>query len=153
WRYGHKWVVLAVLVRFPCANRPWALPVLVALYQSQEDDRSQRRRHRTPAQHLIRLLAVMLRRFPHRRLVFVGDSAYGTHEVARFVDRHRKRLCLVSKLHPEANLFTPPPPYRGKGRPAVKGRRLAEPSEAVSAARRLRRLTVGWYGGGTPRVE
>ena len=26
-RYGHKWVVLAVLVRFPFAHRPWALPV------------------------------------------------------------------------------------------------------------------------------
>src|SRR4051794_26120256 len=33
WRYGHKWVVLAVLVRFPFATRPWALPVLVALYR------------------------------------------------------------------------------------------------------------------------
>lgn len=153
WRYGHKWVVLAVLVRFPFADRPWALPVLVALYQSEEDDRRQGHRHRTPAQHMVRLLALMLRWFPGRRFVFVGDSAYGTHEVARFVDRHRGRLCLVSKLHPEANLFEPPPPYGGKGRPPVKGRRLAKPSEAVSAARRLRRSTVGWYGGGTRRVE
>ena len=30
-RWGHKWVVLAVLVRFPWARRRWALPVLVAL--------------------------------------------------------------------------------------------------------------------------
>jgi hypothetical protein len=153
WRYGHKWVVLAVLVRFPFADRPWALPVIVALYQSEEDDRRRGHRHRTPAQHMVRLLALMLRWFPGRRFVFVGDSAYGTHEVARFVDRHRDRLCLVSKLHPEANLFEPPPPYKGKGRPAVKGKRLAKPSAAVSAARRLKRRTVGWYGGGTRRVE
>src|SRR5918995_3441403 len=26
WRYGHKWVVLAVLARFPRATRPWAPP-------------------------------------------------------------------------------------------------------------------------------
>ena len=39
WRYGHKWVVLAVLVRFPFAARPWALPVLIALYQSDDADR------------------------------------------------------------------------------------------------------------------
>jgi hypothetical protein len=153
WRYGHKWVVLAVLVRFPCADRPWALPILVALYQSEEADRGQGHRHRTPAQDLVRLLALMLHWFPGRRFVFVGDSAYGTHEVARFVHRHRGRLCLVSKLHPEANLFEPPPPYKGKGRPAVKGKRLAKPSAAVAAARRLERLTVGWYGGGTRRVE
>lgn len=153
WRYGHKWVVLAVLVHFPFANRPWALPVLVALYQSQDGDRSQRHRHRTPAQHLIRLLRLMLRWFPDRRFVFVGDSGYGTHEVARFCHRHRGRLCLVSKLHPQANLFEPPPAYNGKGRPRVKGQRRPKPSEAVAAARRYKRLTVGWYGGGTRRVE
>ena len=153
WRYGHRWVVLAVLVRFPFTNRPWALPVLVALYHSEEGDRGERHRHRTPAQHMIRLLRLMLRWFPDRRFVFVGDSAYGTHEVARFCHRHRDRLCLVSKLHPEANLFEPPPPYNGKGRPRVKGKRRPKPREAVSAARRHKRLTVGWYGGGTRRVE
>lgn len=30
-RYGHKWVVLALLVRLPLASRPWALPLLVVL--------------------------------------------------------------------------------------------------------------------------
>lgn len=153
WRYGHKWVVLAVLVRFPFANRPWALPVLVALYHSEDGDLRERHRHRTPAQHIIRLLRLMLRWFPDRRFVFVGDSAYGTHEVARFCHRYRARLCLVSKLHPDANLFEPPPPYTGKGRPRVKGERLPKPREAVSAARRYKRLSVGWYGGGTRRVE
>lgn len=153
WRYGHKWVVLAVLVRFRFAVRPWALPVLVALYRSQADDRRERRRHRTPAQHAIRLLRLVLRWFPDRRFVFVGDSAYGTHEMARFCHRHRDHLTLVSKLHPEANLFEPPPPYAGVGRPRVKGARLPKPSEAVAATIRRRRLTVAWYGGGTRRVE
>jgi hypothetical protein len=32
-RWGHKWVVLTILVKFPFAVRPWALPVLVALYR------------------------------------------------------------------------------------------------------------------------
>lgn len=153
WRYGHKWIVLAVLVRFPFANRPWALPVLAALYHSEPDDRRERHRHLTPAQHMIRLLRLMLHWFPERHFVFVGDSAYGTHEVARFVERHRARICLVSKLHPEANLFEPPPPpYAGKGSPRVKVQRRPKPREAVSAARRHKRLTVGWYGGGTRRV-
>src|SRR5262245_28205852 len=49
WRYGHRWVVLAALVHFPFAKRPWALPVLAALYRSAEDDRRQRRPHHTPA--------------------------------------------------------------------------------------------------------
>jgi hypothetical protein len=151
WRYGHKWVVLAVLVRFPFAPRPWALPVLIDLYRSAEDDRRRRRPHRTPAQLMCRLLRLVLLRHPGRRFVFVGDSAYGTHEVARFCRRHRARLTLVSKLHPDANLVAPPPPYTGKGRPRVKGAPLPKPRQAAAAGR-LRRLTVGWYGGGTRRV-
>jgi len=36
YRWGHKWVVLAILVKFPFATRLWALPVLVALYRNPE---------------------------------------------------------------------------------------------------------------------
>jgi hypothetical protein len=141
WRYGHKWVVLCVLVRFP-----WALPVLVTLYLSRESNRQQQRRRRTPTQLMALMLRVMLRWFPDRTFVFVGDSSYGTHEMARLVHRHRHRLNLVSKLHPDANLYAPPPQRRGKGR------RLAKPRVAACRSRRWR-LTVGWYGGGTRRVE
>jgi hypothetical protein len=143
WRYGHRWVVLAVLVRFPWASRPWALPVLVDLYRSEEDNRKRGRPHRTPAQLMCRVPRLLLLRFPGRRFVFVGDSAYGTHEVARFAHRHRRRLVLVSELHPEANLFEPPPPYKGKGRPRVKGDRRPKPREGVAAAGRRRRPTAG----------
>jgi DDE superfamily endonuclease len=153
WRYGHKWVVLAVLVRFPFARRPWALPVLVDLYLCPGDNQARRRPHRTPAQLMCRLLRLLLLRFPGRTFVFVGDAGYGTHEVARFCHRHRDRLTLVSKLHPDANLFDPPPPYAGKGRPRVKGPRRPKPRQAVGAGPRLARLEVGWYGGGTRRVD
>ena len=155
WRYGHRWVVLAALVRFPFATRPWALPILVDLYRSAEDDRRRGRPHRTPAQLMCRLLRLVLMRIPNRRFIFVGDGGYGTHEVARFCRRHRERLTLVSKLHPDANLHEPPPPYSGKGRPRVKGARLPKPREAVGLFRpgSRSRLTVPWYGGGTRRVR
>jgi DDE superfamily endonuclease len=154
WRWGHRWVVLAVLVRLPLTSRPWALPVLVDLYRCAEDDQARRRPHRTPAQLMCRLLRLLLIRFPGRRFVFVGDAGYGTHEVARFCHRHRARLALVSKFCPDANLYNPPPPYAGKGRPRVKGQRLPKPRQAVAwlAERSRTRLTVGWYGGGTRRV-
>jgi hypothetical protein len=146
WRYGHKWVVLAVLVSFPWASRPWALPVLVTLYSCEQDNRKRNRPHRTPAQLLCRLLRWLLLKFPQRTLLFIGDASYGTHEVARFVQRHRCRLTLLSKLHPDANLFEPPPPSSGKGRPRVKGQPLAKPRQAALDAPR-QRLTVDWYGG------
>jgi hypothetical protein len=103
---------------------------------------------------MCRLLRLLLLRFPGRRFVFVGDAGYGTHEGARFCQRHRARLTLVSKLCPDANLYQPPPPYTGKGRPRVKGARLPKPRQAVegrSPSSRTR-LTVAWYGGGTRRV-
>lgn len=152
WRYGHKWVVLAVLVKFPFAARRWALPVLVDLYRTPDVSEAEGARHRTPARLMCRLLRLLLLRFPNRAFVFAGDSGYGTHEVARFCHRHRGRLTLVSKLHPDANLFAPPPPYAGNGRPRVKGERVPKPREAAATARRSR-LTVRWYGGGTRRVE
>jgi hypothetical protein len=99
------------------------------------------------------LLRLLLMRFPGRTFVFAGDSGYGTHEVARFCRRHRDRLTLVSNLHPDANLFDPPPPYTGTGRPRVKGQRRKKPREAVAAATTFTRLEVGWYGGGKRRVE
>jgi hypothetical protein len=152
WRYGHKWVVLAVLVQFPFATRPWALPILVDLYRSADDNHRRRRPHRTPAQRMCRLLRLLLLRFPHRTFVCIGDSTYGTHAVARFCHRHRGRLQLVSKLHAAANLYQPPPPYRGRGRPRVKGAKLPKPAETAVTQRR-QRLTVGWYGGGTRQGE
>jgi hypothetical protein len=127
------------------------LPVLVDLYRSEVDDRLRRRPHRTPARIMATLLRVVLWWSPDRKFVFVGDSGYGTHELARFVHRHRARLSLVSKLHPEANLFEPPPPYKGKGRPPVKGARRPKPRQAVEAAE-LQIEEVAWYGGGRREV-
>jgi DDE superfamily endonuclease len=84
YRWGHKWVVLSVLVKFPFAIRPWALPVLVALYRDPEWDQAHGTRHKTPA-HLARLLlARVVRWFPERHFIFVGDTGYGTSETARF---------------------------------------------------------------------
>src|SRR5437868_8222757 len=72
WRWGHKWVVLAILVSFPFASRPWALPVLVALYRSPKDNQRRGRRHRTPAQLLQLLLRLPLRWFPDRQFLIAG---------------------------------------------------------------------------------
>src|SRR5262249_7063630 len=165
---GHKWVVLAILVRFPFAARPWALPVLAALYHSPEKapkapaakrgrrkakdrtkvkakERAGRRaevraraeaetekskgvgapprRHKTPSELMRQLLAVLIHWFPDRQFVFAGDGGYGTHALARFAQRHRRHLALVSLFYANAALHDPPPLVVGKknGRPRKKG--------------------------------
>ena len=83
-RWGHKWVVLAVLVRVPFATRRWALPLLMALYRPEEENRRQGRRHKTPLGIAAAdALAVLIRWFPDRRFVFTADGNYATHDLGR----------------------------------------------------------------------
>jgi hypothetical protein len=154
YRWGHKWVVLAILVQFPFATRPWALPVLVALYCTAKEDEKRGRRHKTPAELMRQLLAVLCRWFPERRFVFVGDGGFGTHPLASFVHRHRRRLTMVSRFYADANLYEPPPPptlptgKKKTGRPRKKGAKLPSPQEVVAKTPRKQHLRVAWYGGG-----
>lgn len=153
-RYGHKWVVLAVLVRFPFTSRPWALPVLVVLYRNK--DKSGKRRHKTPSQQMRQMLKVLLHWFPERSFVFAGDGGYGTHELARTAARRPARLTLISRFYADANLYAPPPARTGRqaaGRPRVKGAKLPAPEKVVARSRRRQRLNVAWYGGGRRDVE
>jgi DDE superfamily endonuclease len=151
-RWGHKWVVLTVLVRLPGTRRLWALPVLVALYRSEKDNQAAGRRHKTPARLLQQLCCVLLRWFRQRRFVLSGDGNYGSHEMARFASRRRGRLTLVSKFYPDARLYEPPPPYRGHYRPRVKGGKLPTPEQVVAGATPTQR-NVAWYGGGRRDVQ
>lgn len=158
WVWGHLWVVLAVCVKFPFAPRAWALPVLVALYRPKDLDEAEGRaggRHRTPTALARKLVSALLHWFPDRRFVLLGDGRYASHSLAAFCHRHRRRLTLVSLLHPRAHLCEPPPPRRAGqvGRRRVRGPKLPHPQDAVAAAPKRRRSTVGWYGGKKRRVE
>jgi hypothetical protein len=155
YRWGHKWVVVSVLVKLPVATRPWALPVLVALYHPPEWDHAHGTRQKTPA-HLTRLLlARLVRWFPHRHFIFIGDTGYGTSETARFCRQRRHHLTLVSKFYRDAALYEPPPPRtrRMLGRPRVKGQKLPSPQEVVAHRTRRTHLAVAWYGGTTRNIE
>jgi DDE superfamily endonuclease len=168
-RYGHKWVVLAVLVKFPFARRPWALPLLVALYRApvkadkkikankKKRKKGKWQRHKTPSEFMRQLLKVLLGWFPDRQFIFAGDGGYGTHELARTAAKRPGRLTLVSRFYADANLCQPPPAPRGKkavGRPRVKGAKLPSPEQVVAKkSTRRQKLNVAWYGGGRRDVE
>jgi hypothetical protein len=155
WRWGHKWVVLSIVVPFPFARRPWALPVLVALYHSEQWNTKHGRRHKTPALLLRQLTAGLLHGFPRRQFRLAGDGSYGPHELARFAHRYRRPLTLVSRFYAPANLYAPPPARSTRpkaGRPRPKGDKQPSPQQVVARAKR-QRLRVRWYGGTTRPVE
>lgn len=201
-RWGHKWVVLAILVKFPFATRAWALPVLTALYHSpakatkatnpatkrrrkkakdqtkvQAKERAGRkararaktktpkkktkaqlrRRHKTPSELMRQLLLILTHWFPERQFVFAGDGGYGTHALARFAARRRRRnLTLVSLFYANAALHDRPPVVVGKKpshRPRKKGAKQPTPEAVVATTEPRERLEVAWYGGGRRTVE
>lgn len=153
WRWGHRWVVLAISVKFPFTSRRWALPVVAALYRPRDLNEAEGRRHKTAPDLARQLMATLIRWFPARTFVFLGDGGYASHELARFCFRHRRRATLVSRFHGDANLYVPPPKRLArKGRPRIKGAKLPAPQDVVRQRPRTA-ATVGWYGGGQRRVE
>jgi len=152
-RWGHRWVVLAISVKFPFTCRRWALPVLAALYRPEELNLAEARRHKTPPQLARQLMAVLIHWFPMRRFVFLGDGGYASHELATFCYRHRAHASLVSRFHGDANLYAPAPKANKRmGRPRIKGRKLPTPAKVVASAEPIP-ATVSWYGGGDRHVE
>jgi hypothetical protein len=155
WVWGHKWVVLAINVKFPFASRAWALPVLCALYRSEELNKSEGRRHKTATRLAMQLMAMLIHWFPEKKFILLGDGGYNSHELARFCHRHRRHLSLVSRFFSDANLYAAAPKrsYRKKGgRPRTKGHKLPPPMQVVEKSE-AKRFTVSWYGGKTRRVE
>jgi DDE superfamily endonuclease/Archaeal putative transposase ISC1217 len=155
YRWGHNWVVLALLVRFPFCRRRWALPLMVALYRPEEKgtDGVAKRAHKTPVDLLGQMLRILVRWFPDRTFVCCADGNYAAHELAEVAAVNPERLTFVSKFYADANLFEPPPPYSGQGRPRVKGQELPKPAQVVRDTAKRPVLTVAWYGGERRRVE
>jgi len=150
-RWGHRWIVLALSVRLPFASRRWALPVLAALYRPEPLDRKEGHRHKTPPDLARQLMAVLIHWFPRRKFLFLGDGGYASHQLARFCHRHRRHATLISRFRGDACLYAPPAkPGKRTGRPRMRGPKRATPQRVVAQGP-LAGATVSWYGGGTRR--
>jgi hypothetical protein len=128
---------------------------MVALYRPEQKgiDGVTKRAHKTPADLLGQMLRILIRWCPDRTFICSADGNYAAHELAEVAGAHPRRLTFVSKFYPDANLFEPPPPYSGHGRPRVKGRELPKPAQVVHDTPSRPVLTVAWYGGERRRVE
>src|SRR5947209_2842103 len=102
------------------APGPWALPVVVALDRSPENDPQRGPPHRTPGL----LLRLLLRWCRGRKFVLARERNYGSQELARLAPQTRGRLHVVSSFRPDASLYEPPAPYAGHGRPRVERAKL-----------------------------
>lgn len=150
--WGHKWVVLSIIIKLPYSTRDWALPVAIALCRSSDLNRANNQRHKTPA-HIARLMiAKIRRRFSDVSFIIVGDQGFGQHASAKAFSK--PNLSIVSKFYPDAVLHEAPHAKRPgqMGRPRIKGLKLKKPMTVVSESKPSQ-ANVSWYGGSLRNVE
>jgi SRSO17 transposase len=141
--WGHSWVVLGVIVRFPLwPDRAFCLPILFRLYLNKQKAAKHRRVYRSRPELAVQLLHLLCKRFANRRFNAIADSAYGGQSVlANLPDN----CDLTSRLVLNARLYDAPPPSRGKrGRPRRRGKKLPTPKEMLE--KRARHTSLNIYG-------
>jgi hypothetical protein len=143
-RWGHSWVILAVVVRLPfCPNRVFSLPILFRLYLNHKAAKRWRRAHRTRPELAVELLHLVCEVHPERGFHLVVDSAYGGESVLG----HLPSNCdLTSRLPMDARLYDAPALRQPgtAGRPRKRGARLPTPKQMLG--QRGRRVALKLYG-------
>jgi DDE superfamily endonuclease len=148
--FGHRWVVVGVIVQVPFLSRPLCLPVLCRRWQGKGAA--------STIEIAAQLVMTIAGRVPHRRLHVVADAAYH----GRCLRDLPATVTWTTRLPRNAVLYHRAPAPTGKrGRPRLKGGRIGTPAQAVatcvwrsvSVARYGRCDTVGiavcdclWYG-------
>jgi hypothetical protein len=153
--FGHKWLVMCVLVRLPGIERPWALPVLCGMCLSLKVAQKVKRRPKTAAQLARQLLMQLMRWLPERKFVLIGDYQVVTHQTVALAQRHAGRVTAIGRMRGDANLYHPP---KTPGRRCRTGARARKGRKAPSPAQRAAQLEpctrrVKWYGGVVRQVK
>jgi hypothetical protein len=127
---GLRWLSLMVAVPIPWAKRTWALPFLTILAPSARWSEANGKRHKTLTTWARQAILQTKRWLPNRRLVFVADSGFA---VLDLLDAVRSRVCMITRLRLDANLFRPAPKRRPgqRGRTPLKGRALPKLSAVL----------------------
>ena len=142
--WGHSWVVLGVLVRFPFRNDHWfSLPVLFRLYRSRQTVQREGGAYRTRPELAVDILEKLCSAHSTRRFHLVADSTYSGKSVVR---RLPANCDFTGRAHLDAQLFDLAPKRRPdtKGRPRKRGAKRSSPREMLESAGR--RLTLDIYG-------
>ena len=142
--WGHSWVVLGVIVRFPLwPQRAFCLPILFRLYLNKGAAAKHRRLYRTRPELAVEMLALLCQARKSRRFHAIADSAYGGQSVLN----HLPKNCdLTSRLLLNARLYGPRPPRLPgtNGRPRKRGPQLPTPVQMLTE--RARRVALNLYG-------
>lgn len=124
--FGHNWVVMAVVFVFPRWGKVFSLPVLVRLYRTKKLNKKMRLVHRKKTELANELVQLAAGAFPDRQFLIVGDNAYTNRAILRPLP---DSVHFLGRARMDAALCALPPKRKSKGRPRVRGRRLASPQQ------------------------
>jgi hypothetical protein len=114
--WGHRWVVVGVIVHLPFLTRAVCLPILARLWLPGDPDH-------TPLMLARELLDLVTAHLGDRPVHLVGDAA----SIGKPLRGLPAQVTMTARLRCDAALYAPPPPRTGRpGRPRVKGDRLPE---------------------------
>jgi hypothetical protein len=144
--FGHVWVVLSVIVRFPFSRRPWAIPVLFRIYRNKKECERKGDPYRKKTELGRELVEILAHWAGDRRVHLATDSAYCNDTLMR---RLTPTVTVFGAMRPDAVLTAlPSVPRRPKaGRRAVRGKLLPKP-EALARSERhpWQRCKADLYG-------
>jgi hypothetical protein len=132
--FGHRWVVVGVIVRPWFMSRPLCLPVLCRRWQGKGTA--------STVEIAAQMITTIAGRVPHRRLHVVADAAYHGKSLRDLPST----VTWTTRLPRNAVLYQRAPAPTGKrGRPRLKGDRIGTPAQAAATAV-WRTVTVARYG-------
>lgn len=134
---GNHWVVVCLAIRIPGTSKIYCLPIHAMLHLAGKNQKSE-------ATLAKEMLQDILRWFPDRKLVFIGDGAYSTKNLLGDLDL---RVTYVGVMRADAAIYDPIVPQQTmskRGPKSHKGPRLPNPKEAVKKADANRRGQGSW---------
>ena len=135
---GNNWVVIGLAIPIPFfPAQILCLPLLARLHLPGKANPS-------CVDLAAELLAEVLRWFPERQIVLIGDGAYAAQGLLGSLD---PRVRYVGRMRGDAEIYdprVPPQPPDKRGRKPTKGPRLPNPRAAARLADRNRRGRGPW---------
>ena len=110
---GLRWLCFMLLTPLPWKRGVKTLPFLSLPAPSERYASKRGLRHKKLTDRARQGMLQIVRWFPNRKIIFVGDSGFGTHALANRISRRATKIsrcaALISRFRLDANLFEPPP--------------------------------------------
>jgi DDE superfamily endonuclease len=132
--FGHRWVVVGVIVQVSFLSRPVCLPVLCRRWQGKGTA--------STVELAAQMITTLAARVPGRRVHVVADAAYHGTSLRDLP----ATVTWTTRLPRNAVLYQrAPAPTGRRGRPRLKGDRIGTPAQAAAACE-WRTVSVARYG-------